>query len=191
MEKKRSINNKIELGKKSELIKVADPKYGVYSRRKYYTKLCYKINGIEVSHPFLIDTGSSFTVVGLKHPAIELFSDLILESGLKDCKAYDATDDEILLKCFVVSDFRLTNDIIIPKLKLHFSTELDTKCLLGMDILSIFDFQYKKDNPRTRSGSFWINNYDSDLLWLSNNSLNKELNYVDPDLILDLSIINK
>ena len=77
--------------------------------------------------------------------------------------------------------------IIIPKLLIFFSKELKDKAILGMDILSLFDFQYLREK-RSTNGTFWINNYQDVLDNISKRMLNQELDYLDPSLILSIVI---
>ncbi len=70
----------------------------------------------------------------------------------------------------------------MDKIKLFFSEDIGNKALLGMDILSLFDFQYLKEK-RQNYGTFWINNYDEALKELQVRRLNKDIDYIDPILI--------
>ena len=96
--------------------------------------------------------------------------------------AYDASGTELKLYGYIVENFRLTDEITLDKIKLFFSEDIGNKALLGMDILSLFDFQYLKEK-RQNYGTFWINNYDEALKELQARRLNKDIDYIDPILI--------
>lgn len=106
---------------------------------------------------------------------------MILQSGMTG-RAYDASGTELKLYGYIVENFRLTDEITLDKIKLFFSEDIGNKALLGMDILSLFDFQYLKEK-RQNYGTFWINNYDEALKELQSRRLNKDIDYIDPILI--------
>ena len=56
---------------------------------------------------------------------------------------------------------------------------------LGMDILSLFDFQYLREKHQNY-GTFWINNYHEVLKELHTRKLNKGIDYIDPILIANI-----
>ncbi|MCM1183060.1 MAG: hypothetical protein NC337_06785 [Roseburia sp.] len=109
---------------------------------------------------------------------------MILKSDMRGV-AYDASGTELKLYGYVVENFRLTSDIILDKIKLFFSEDIGDKALLGMDIMSLFDFQYLKER-RQNWGTFWINNYEDVLRELNNRKLNKDMDYIDPVLIANI-----
>ncbi len=96
----------------------------------------------------------------------------------RDGVAYDASGTELKLFGYIVENFKLTDDIILDKIKLFFSEDIGSKALLGMDILSLFDFQYLKER-RQNYGTFWINNYDEALKDLQTRRLNKDIDYIE------------
>ena len=128
-----------------------------------------------------IDTGATYTVIGLENSYIKPFKDKILKSSMRGI-AYDASGTELKLYGYIVENFRLTDEITLDKIKLFFSEDIGNKALLGMDILSLFDFQYLKEK-RQNYGTFWINNYDEALKDLQERRLNKDIDYIDPILI--------
>lgn len=99
--------------------------------------------------------------------------------------AYDASGTELKLYGYIVDNFKLTDEIMLDKIKLFFSEEIGSKALLGMDILSLFDFQYLKEK-RQNYGTFWINNYNETLKELQIRRLNKDIDYIDPILIANV-----
>lgn len=128
-----------------------------------------------------IDTGATYTVIGMENSYIKPFKDKLLKSSMRGI-AYDASGTELKLYGYIVEDFRLTDEITLDKIKLFFSEDIGNKALLGMDILSLFDFQYLKEK-RQNYGTFWINNYDEALKDLQTRRLNKDIDYIDPILI--------
>lgn len=65
---------------------------------------------------------------------------------------------------------------------MYFSEDIGEKAVLGMDILSLFDFQYLRERGSS-NGTFWINNYVSTLDVLKKRMLNKDIDYLDPSQI--------
>lgn len=139
--------------------------------------------------PVKIDTGASFTVIGLKNDQLSQFADEIRQHKIKD-KASDASDNKIQLYEYIVENFKLTKEIIIPKIKLYFSDDIKNKALIGMDILSLFDFQYLKDGGISH-GTFWINNYEIALDKLKDRTFNKDLDYIDPGSIYSIEELDE
>lgn len=117
----------------------------------------------------------------MENSYIKPFKDKLLKSSMRGI-AYDASGTELKLYGYIVEDFRLTDEITLDKIKLFFSEDIGNKALLGMDILSLFDFQYLKEK-RQNYGTFWINNYDEALKDLQTRRLNKDIDYIDPILI--------
>ena len=117
----------------------------------------------------------------MENSYIKPFKDKILKSNMRGI-AYDASGTELKLYGYIVENFRLTDEITLDKIKLFFSEDIGNKALLGMDILSLFDFQYLKEK-RQNYGTFWINNYDEALEELQARRLNKDIDYIDPILI--------
>ena len=178
-------------GTKSELVKVGNPfNHNSMSRASYYTNVDFKILGKTVDIKVKVDTGASYTVVGLGKEELRRFKDIISSNACKVGDAYDASEAKLNLKGYIVQNFALTEDIVIPKLLIYFSEELGEKAVLGMDILSLFDFQYLREK-HSSNGTFWINNYEQVLDSLNNRMLNKDIDYIDPvliNLIDDVSI---
>ena len=117
------------------------------------------------------------------------YREKILQSSMIG-RAYDASGTELKLYGYVVEKFRLTDEIVIDKIKLFFTEDIGNKALLGMDILSLFDFQYLKEK-RQNYGTFWIDNYDKALKELQARKLNRDIDYIDPILIANIDEIRK
>ena len=117
------------------------------------------------------------------------YREKILQSSMIG-RAYDASGTELKLYGYVVEKFRLTDEIVIDKIKLFFTEDIGNKALLGMDILSLFDFQYLKEK-RQNYGTFWIDNYDKALKELQARNLNRDIDYIDPILIANIDEIRK
>jgi len=166
---------------RSEMSKEANPITHVFNRESYFTRIGFKIDNNLVNVTTKIDTGATYTVIGLCSDELENYKNNILKSNMRGI-AYDASGTELKLYGYIVENFRLTDEIILDKIKLFFSEDIGNKALLGMDILSLFDFQYLKEK-RQNYGTFWINNYDEALKDLQVRRLNKNIDYIDPILI--------
>lgn len=166
---------------RSEMSKEANPITHVFNRESYFTRIGFKIDNNLVNVTTKIDTGATYTVIGLCSDELENYKNNILKSNMRGI-AYDASGTELKLYGYIVENFRLTDEIILDKIKLFFSEDIGNKALLGMDILSLFDFQYLKEK-RQNYGTFWINNYDEALKDLQARRLNKNIDYIDPILI--------
>lgn len=164
----------------TELIKIRDPFKKVFDR-SYYTKIEYTVNNESIVSNMKIDTGADYTIIGLMDDGLSEYREMILHSGMTG-RAYDASGTELKLYGYIVENFRLTDEITLYKIKLFFSEDIGNKALLGMDILSLFDFQYLKEK-RQNYGKFWINNYDEALKDLQTRRLNKDIDYIDSILI--------
>ncbi len=123
-------------------------------------------------------------MIGLYGDGLEDFKKSIMKSNMRGA-AYDASGTELKLYGYIVDNFKLTDEIMLDKIKLFFSEEIGSKALLGMDILSLFDFQYLKEK-RQNYGTFWINNYNEALKELQIRRLNKDIDYIDPILIANV-----
>ena len=166
---------------KSELKKKANPATKAFNRESYFTGIKFDLNTKPIKITTKIDTGATYTVIGMENSYIKPFKDKLLKSSMRGI-AYDASGTELKLYGYIVEDFRLTDEITLDKIKLFFSEDIGNKALLGMDILSFFDFQYLKEK-RQNYGTFWINNYDEALKDLQTRRLNKDIDYIDPILI--------
>ena len=143
---------------RSEMKKKVNPITHAFNRESYFTRIGFKIDNKLVKVTTKIDTGATYTVIGLGGDELEDFKNNIMKSSMRGI-AYDASGTELKLFGYIVENFRLTDEITLDKIKLFFSEDIGSKALLGMDILSLFDFQYLKEK-RQNYGTFWINNYD-------------------------------
>lgn len=171
-------------GLRSEMEKTGEPKSGSLNRRSYYTNIKFILEGKKIQIKAKVDTGATHTILGLRNNVLKPFANKITGNN-KPIGALTASDEEITLYGYVVNDFWLTQDIIIPKIKLYFSEDIGEKAVLGMDILSLFDFQYLREK-RSNNGTFWINNYANTLDVIQKRMLNKDIDYLDPELIFDV-----
>ncbi|MCI8901709.1 MAG: hypothetical protein HFH76_14035 [Lachnospiraceae bacterium] len=169
---------------RSEMGKVANPVTHAFNRESYFTDISFDIRNKPLKITTKIDTGATYTVIGLYGDGLEDFKKSIMKSNMRGV-AYDASGTELKLYGYIVDNFKLTDEIMLDKIKLFFSEEIGSKALLGMDILSLFDFQYLKEK-RQNYGTFWINNYNETLKELQIRRLNKDIDYIDPILIANV-----
>jgi hypothetical protein len=174
-------------GIRSEMEKTGEPKSGSLNRRSYYTNIRFSFEKKKIQLKAKVDTGATHTILGLRNNALKPFANKIILNN-NQSSALTASDEEIKLYGYIVTDFWITQDILIPKIKLYFSEDIGEKAVLGMDILSLFDFQYLRERGSS-NGTFWINNYVSTLDALKKRMLNKDIDYLDPELILDIDDI--
>ncbi len=174
---------------KTELKRTGNPhKNGLISRDAYYTDIYFEIDNKKLSIPMKIDTGATYTVIGTYNQKIEKWRNIINNSSIKG-KAFDASDTEIELKGYIINNFRLTPEIVFPKIRIFFSDALGSKAILGMDILSLFDFQYKHEKGNML-GTFWINNYEQHLQKIESIMKKKNLDYLDTEQIFLLDEVH-
>lgn len=172
-------------GIRSEMEKTGEPKSGSLNRRSYYTNIRFSLEKKKIQLKAKVDTGATHTIMGLRNNALRPFVDKIILNNNNQSSALTASDEEIKLYGYIVTDFWITQDILIPKIKLYFSEDIGEKTVLGMDILSLFDFQYLRERGSS-NGTFWINNYASTLDVLKKRMLNKDIDYLDPELIFEI-----
>jgi len=167
---------------RTELERVGNPyKNNQINRAAYYTNVYFEIKGKKVFIPMKIDTGATYTVIGTCNTKIEKWRNIINASDIRRT-AYDASNKPIDLRGYILSNFRLTKDIIFPKIRIFFSDELGDRAVLGMDILSLFDFQYKQEKGNML-GTFWINNWESHMEKIYGILKRKHLDYLDTEQI--------
>lgn len=113
-------------------------------------------NVLDFKFSFKLDTGSNYTVVG-----IDMLDKEIIEYLIKNCtfcnndSALDATDNKLRMFKLNVCAFYLTPDVCLNNLELFFSPDLHSKAILGMDILSLFEFKYIHEKKQ-RLGTFYL-----------------------------------
>ncbi len=140
----------------SELIRKPIPNTSSESRLSYYTDLYFNIDDINVGIVAKVDTGASYTIIGTEVDGLDACVDYINANAIIEKEQpEDATKNKIHMKSLTVSDFQLTKEICIPKIKLFFSDDLKDKAILGMDILSLYDFVYRHEVNQIK-GTFWL-----------------------------------
>lgn len=181
-------NNGIRQGLRSELVRVPEPETNSTLRNKYYTKLRFNCNELKLMHTVKVDTGASHTVISLNEINNKCIIDEIIENGVKEESLFAATGGEINIFSYIVDELALTEEIVFPcKIKIFFSDNIK-RSVLGMDILSLFDFQYLKE-PKQIKGTFWINNYAYVLENIEKRKINVDNDYIEPMSIADISLI--
>lgn len=63
-----------------------------------------------------VDTGATHTILGLRNNALKPFANKIILNN-NQSSALTASDEEIKLYGYIVTDFWITQDILIPKIK--------------------------------------------------------------------------
>ncbi len=182
-------NNEIKQGLRSELVRVPEPETNSTLRNKYYTKLRFNCNGLKLMHTVKVDTGASYTVISLNEISNKYIVNEIKTNGVKEKSLFSATNTPINIFSYIVDELTLTEEIVFPcKVKIFLSDNI-TRSVLGMDILSLFDFQYLRE-PRQIKGTFWINNYTHVLKNIEKRKINADNNYIEPMSIADISLIS-
>lgn len=167
---------------RTELVnsRIYNPQRNKHFRTSYYTEVRFAYREEDVDIEVKVDTGSPYTIIGTRNRKL---GDDIKESIEKmdnsnETVAEDASGSEVRLKEVIVEKFMLTEDIIFPKIRIFFSEDIGEKAVLGMDILSLFDFQYIRNDKTFYI--YYANNYLEDI---KRNSTNKEDDYINPDKI--------
>lgn len=177
--------NDAKQGERSQISKVGNPyRGGSHNRVYYYTDISFTLDDEDIELTVKVDTGASHTVIGLLNEDIEHYTEKIISSEFNG-EAYDASGSKLELKGYVVENFQITEDITIPKILIWFSKDMKDKAVLGMDILSLFDFQYLRDKHST-NGTFWVNNYTPVLKKIERKIANLDIDYLDPGNIFIL-----
>lgn len=169
--------------KSSILIKVNNPFHRNYSRTSYYIKIGFTIKGEKIEVPAKVDTGATYTIIGTEIAGFLQFKDEIMHNYIAKGKAYDASDNDLDIYAYKVSNFKLSDDIIFPEVLINFSEKLGKKAVVGMDILSLFNFSYIKD-PIGSNGHFEVFNYNEVLEKLYSSKVYNDLGYIRPDMVL-------
>lgn len=129
------------------------------ARFSYYTLLDIEFYGKRKKLQFKLDTGSPYTIIGLdllKKNGIDLTKE-IEKTGFQD-KLLDASGRNVRIAPYIVKHFHLTEEICLTDVLIYISPDIKERAVLGMDLLSLFDFQYKWER-NSMTGTFWINNY--------------------------------
>lgn len=166
------------------LSKVKNPGLNIpVDRNSYYTNISYVIHGSKVESELKVDTGASHTIIGLGRDELSRYKNFISKSQIVS-SAFTATNQSIPLIGVVLDEFWLTQDIVIPNILIFFSESLGKKAVLGMDILSMFNFQYRI-YPGKSWGHFYINDYEKTLEDINERVIRRKLGYVDPYTIME------
>lgn len=172
---------------KTELVNSRRSKGSGYShfRTSYYTAISFKYEGVGNEIEFKIDTGSPHTILGTECEGIcEKLVKYHNNDKTKSEYVENVSGESVTIKPCIVDELSLTEDIIIPKIKIFISGDIHKKAVLGMDILSLFDFHYvRKDKTIYLC---YTDHYIQDLF---SQMVNNDLNYLDPDLIADVDSI--
>jgi len=181
-------NNEIKQGSRSVLVRVPEPETNSTLRNKYYTILRFNCNELKLMHTVKVDTGASYTVISLNEINNRYIINEIKTKGVKEKSLFSATNTPINIFSYIVDELTLTEKIVFPcKVKIFFSDNI-TRSVLGMDILSLFDFQYLKE-PRQIKGTFWINNYTHVLKNIEKRKINTDNDYIEPMSIADINLM--
>ena len=168
----------------SELVRTNIPhRKEISDRLSYYTDIWLTINEMRRSIKFKVDTGSPYTIIGmdsLKKIGIKIDNKILMERNITSLN--DASGNIVNIVPYKVDDFQLTDDISFEKIKIYLSSDITDRAVLGMDILSLFDFQYKHEKGNML-GTFWINNYKEHLQKINNILKRKNLDHLDTEQI--------
>ena len=93
---------------KTELKKKANPATRAFNRESYFTDIKFVLNTKPVKITTKIDTGATYTVIGLENKGLIRFKDKIMKSSMRGI-AYDASGTELKLYGYIVENFRLTD----------------------------------------------------------------------------------
>lgn len=136
--------------KSSILTRVRD-RLHTSDRYRYDTLIDFDISDLNVKARFAVDTGSPITVVRYKDVLHNIGNKVALEA-IKACRIQkksadntqaikesiqSASGQSIDLVPIVATNFQLTNDICIPRLKIYVSNKIKSS-VLGLDILGNF-----------------------------------------------------
>ena len=123
-------------GIRSEMEKTGEPKSGSLNRRSYYTNIRFSFEKKKIQLKAKVDTGATHTILGLRNNALKPFANKIILNN-NQSSALTASDEEIKLYGYIVTDFWITQDILIPKIKLYFFIKswLNTEC----DIITLLE----------------------------------------------------
>lgn len=129
------------------------------ARFSYYTLLTLNLSGKVKKLQFKLDTGSPYTIIGLdllKKNGMDLTKELE-EAGFQD-ELFDASGRNVRIAPYIVRSFNITDEIKLSDVLIYISPDIENRAVLGMDLLSLFDFQYQWE-VSSMLGTFWINNY--------------------------------
>lgn len=173
-----------------EIINVGNPKRNNTLRRtSYYTSMSILLNDTKELVIAKVDTGASFTVIGFDAIQDKNIRQLISKSDI-DATASDASGSVLTLKGLVVDSFEFAKGVVLNNTLIYFSEQMHDRSVLGMDILSLFDFHYRKEVHETR-GTFWLYNVEDTLARISEKMYKSSIPYLNPGEIFDIDIQEK
>ncbi len=108
----------------------------------YYTPVSFDINNERIKIPMKIKTGTEISIIGINSIQSESLKQFILSKPIIG-ETTDIFGAKIDLREHIVENIRLTDRIIIPKMRVFFSETLNIDAWLGMDILSRYSIHYK------------------------------------------------
>lgn len=168
---------------RTELVnsRMYNPQRSKHFRTSYYTEVHFVYNDEDVDIEVKVDTGSPYTIIGTKSRklGVDIQESIKKIDNSSEMMAEDASGSTVKLKEVIVEKFILTEDIVFPKIRIFFSDDIGEKAILGMDILSLFDFQYVRKDK-----TFYIHYPNNFLDDLKERSTNKEDVYINPDKIV-------
>ena len=172
-----------------ELKNIGNPKRrGTVRRTEYYTRVKLMTDGYSIPITMKVDTGASCTVIGINNNLPTSLLERIENSSITGTLV-DASGSDLIVKGVKLEKLILTDKIVIPEILMFFSSDMNDRSVLGMDILSLFDFHYKKDKGSS-SGTFWINNSDSVISELLDTMKKRKLEYIDASNIMMLDNVD-
>ena len=107
----------------------------------YYTPISFEINNEKVEVPMKIKTGTDISIIGINSIKSESLKQFILSKPTIGEKT-DIFGAKIDLREHIVENLRITDRIIIPKMRIFFSETLNMDAWLGMDVLSRYTLEY-------------------------------------------------
>lgn len=149
------------------------------ARFSYYTLLSLNLNGKIKKLQFKLDTGSPYTIIGLdllKRNGIDLTQELE-NTGFQE-ELFDASGRNVRIAPYIVQSFKLTEEITLNDVQIYISPDIENRAVLGMDLLSLLDFQYQWE-VNSMLGTFWINNYIARRKFIENMLEEKNLKILD------------
>lgn len=176
---------KVPIFRRTELCNtgIANNNAGSVTRFCYFTKLQFYLGGRYIDTEVKVDTGSYYTIIGAD--AIKLTKERRKALPIEDTgRRLESASGHILnAKPIVVDEFRLTNELIFPQILIYISDDLKDKSVLGMDILTLFNFRYDR-----RDHTMWLYYEDDFLDRLKKRMFHHKKDYIDPGYIASLDI---
>lgn len=124
---------------RSELVRVRHPQDE--NGLLYYTPISFEINNEKVEIPMKVKTGTDISIIGINSIKSESLKKFILSKEIIG-ETTDIFGEKIDLREHVVENLRLTDKIVIPKIRVFLSETLNIDAWLGMDVLGRYTFEY-------------------------------------------------